>query len=258
LGIAGYFKEDYLYTAAGTGDDRAEWIFYIPEAGLYDVAAWWSSYSSRTPNAPYTVNYTGGSTTVRLDQRTNGSRWNQIGEFYFDPGQYSVVLTDDVSSGEVVADAVRITHANNPTEIIQSDFYATVRSGVAPLTVTFSSEGTGDITGYYWTFGDGGTNGTRDYIEHTYTNAGTYNVTHRVSGPLGTNTRTKNAYITVGSAIPSLQAEFSASSRTGAIPRSVRFRDRSTGNIVSWLWDFGDGTSSDEQNPTHIYAQFGN
>jgi PKD repeat protein len=38
----------------------------------------------------------------------------------------------------------------------------------------------------------------------------------------------------------------------------VRFRDRSTGNIVSWLWSFGDGTTSTEQNPTHPYAQVGN
>jgi PKD repeat protein len=75
---------------------------------------------------------------------------------------------------------------------------------------------------------------------------------------LGNNTRTKTDYITVGSAIPPLQAEFSASSRTGSIPRSVRFRDRSTGNIVSWLWNFGDGSTSNEQSPTHIYTQVGN
>ena len=35
--------------------------------------------------------------------------------------------------------------------------------------------------------------------------------------------------------------------------RSVMFKDLSVGNITSWHWDFGDGTSSAEQNPTHQY-----
>ena len=37
--------------------------------------------------------------------------------------------------------------------------------------------------------------------------------------------------------------------------RTVCFRDRSYGNISSWHWDFGDGTTSKEQNPVHTYAK---
>lgn len=37
--------------------------------------------------------------------------------------------------------------------------------------------------------------------------------------------------------------------------RLVAFRDRSYGNITSWKWDFGDGTTSTEQNPVHEYAK---
>ena len=37
--------------------------------------------------------------------------------------------------------------------------------------------------------------------------------------------------------------------------RTVAFRDESWGNVTSWLWDFGDGTTSTEQNPIHTYAE---
>lgn len=39
--------------------------------------------------------------------------------------------------------------------------------------------------------------------------------------------------------------------------RIVKFKDESKGRISSWHWDFGDGTSSDEQNPVHVYQQDG-
>lgn len=37
--------------------------------------------------------------------------------------------------------------------------------------------------------------------------------------------------------------------------RTVCFRDKSYGQVTSWHWDFGDGTTSDEQNPVHTYSR---
>jgi PKD repeat protein len=70
---------------------------------------------------------------------------------------------------------------------------------------------------------------------------------------MGSDTVTKTSYITVGDTPPVLQAEFTASTQEGRTPREVSFRDRSSGNIDSWSWDFGDGQTSTEQNPTHTY-----
>ena len=40
--------------------------------------------------------------------------------------------------------------------------------------------------------------------------------------------------------------------------RLVAFRDESVGAVTSWRWDFGDGTTSTEQHPTHVYKNTGN
>jgi C1A family cysteine protease/PKD repeat protein len=48
-------------------------------------------------------------------------------------------------------------------------------------------------------------------------------------------------------------AEFEALPKTGSAPLSVRFYDFSTGPVDSWTWSFGDGGSSTEQEPVHLY-----
>jgi len=48
-------------------------------------------------------------------------------------------------------------------------------------------------------------------------------------------------------------ADFTATPLNGAAPLTVTFTDNSTGSITSWLWDFGDSTTSTEQNPVHTY-----
>ncbi len=259
-----YFKENYIYKTAGTGNAYAKWLFHIPTAGNYVISAWWPAASSNASNAPYTITYPGGNTTVKVDQRINGRRWNSLGQFYFDANDYSVTLKDNASSGRVIADGIRISHANNPPEVVQADFVAETRSGPAPLTVEFENNSSGDLTDRTWNMGDGYTNTTRDEIEHIYTSPGTYNVSLTVSGPLGSSTRTKTGYIRVwsGTQEPPLQAEFDARGKSGAVPRSVRFSDLSTGDLSdvneSWLWDFGDGQTSHAQNPTHVYSAVGN
>lgn len=52
-------------------------------------------------------------------------------------------------------------------------------------------------------------------------------------------------------------ADFSASKTTVAINETVSFSDESSFAPTSWAWDFGDGTTSTEQNPTHSYAEVG-
>lgn len=259
----GYYNEDYLYTPAGVGNDRAHWFFTVPQSGYYTVAAWWPYLVGATSAAPYVISHSGGEATAKVDQRTNSKRWNRLGEFYFDAGDYSVSLSDAVTSGNVIADAVKVYQADNPPEIVQANFWADTRSGLAPLDVTFTSNVTGNINSLSWNFGDGyGYKSMEsDDITYTYTKPGTYSVSLTVSGPMGLNTLRKTGYIIVGSAVPRLQAEFSRDelpSGIGTIPLKIDFKDESSGDVASWFWDFGDGTTSTEKDPSHTYTKEGN
>jgi len=49
-------------------------------------------------------------------------------------------------------------------------------------------------------------------------------------------------------------AYYSAEPTSGKVPLIVQFTDSSTGTITDWLWDFGDDSTSTEQNPTHTYS----
>jgi beta propeller repeat protein len=53
-------------------------------------------------------------------------------------------------------------------------------------------------------------------------------------------------------------ANFTSNVTSGNVPLSVAFIDTSEGKPTSWVWDFGDGNTSTEQNPTHIYSAVGN
>lgn len=52
-------------------------------------------------------------------------------------------------------------------------------------------------------------------------------------------------------------ADFTADPTSGEAPLTVDFSNKSTGVIDSYLWDFGDGESSTDINPTHIYTTSG-
>ncbi len=134
-----------------------------------------------------------------------------------------------------------------------ANFSGSPTSGCPTLTVNFTDQSTGDITGWSWDFGDGGTS-TLQNPSHDYVNPGNYTVSLTVTGPGGSDTNTKTNYITVED--PAVTANFSGTPTSGDAPLDVAFTDNSTG-ASSWSWDFGDGGTSTAQNPTHTYTVAG-
>lgn len=52
-------------------------------------------------------------------------------------------------------------------------------------------------------------------------------------------------------------ASFSSNVTSGTAPLNVLFTDTSTGSPTAWNWNFGDGTSSTQKNPAHVYSTAG-
>lgn len=212
--------------------------------------------------APLTVKFTdastGGPKTWEWDFGDgNTSAKQNPTHVYATPGTYDVTLT--VSDGKVTKTETRTGYievtepASAPPK---AEFEADVTAGETPLTVQFTDTSAGDPTKWSWDFGDGA-NSTEQNPTHYYQTPGTYNVTLTVSDGDDDDTLVIPDYIEVTPSTKPLAANFTTNETAGAAPLIVNFIDLSTGNPTGWSWDFGDGGTSDLQNPIYTYEEAG-
>lgn len=128
-----------------------------------------------------------------------------------------------------------------------------------PLTVTFYGAASVDQAEWFWDFGDGNTS-TEPNPTHTYEEAGAYPVFVMITTPDGCTSEFFYD-VWVGEDGPwtptGCQAMFWFDMAEDD-PMTLSFEDMSFGdNINEWHWNFGDGNSSNEQNPTHTYTEGG-
>jgi len=125
------------------------------------------------------------------------------------------------------------------------------QEGCEPFSVFFENQSTG-VNQYAWQFGDGALSNEISPI-HVYEMNGTYTVTLFASADsICFDSVRFNNLITV---LPSPVADFSFEpvNDTTITPNGIiRFTDLSLG-AVRWHWDFGDGDTSAQRNPTHRY-----
>ncbi len=224
----------------------------------FDPAAIPVADFSGTPTsggAPLTVQFTDLSTNSptswswNFGDNTTSTQQNPSHE-YANLGNYTVTLTATNAAGSDYETKTDYISVVIPPPV--AAFYAQPICGCAPLSVSFFDQSSGDIDEWWWNFGDGGKADPANPF-YTYYNVGSYDVSLEVIGPGGSDLETKPNYIQV---LSGPQASFTASPTSGDGPLTVDFVDLST-NALSWLWSFGDGTTSNEQNPTHIYTGYG-
>ncbi|MFH2089744.1 MAG: PKD domain-containing protein [Pseudomonadota bacterium] len=162
------------------------------------------------------------------------------------------------SSGHAVTDTTRSHHLPVRQSVEYetlpvADFTVSRRNGERPLGVVFTNLST-NAEAWFWDFGDG-TTSSEEHPRHLYLAAGSYTVALIAINFYGKHTVTKTRFIAVDyCARP--HADFIAEPRLGAIPLEVSFTCLAH-NASTWSWDFGDGTYSTEQHPTHCYTDTG-
>jgi PKD repeat protein len=148
-----------------------------------------------------------------------------------------------------------------------ASFTASPTSGDAPLLVSFDGSGSsdpdGNIATYAWDFSDGaGANGVSP--SHTYNSAGDYTVTLTVTDNDGATDNASTLIQVTSAPIPNQAptASFTSSPTSGDAPLLVSFDGSGSsdpdGNIATYAWNFGDGTSGTGVACGHTYNNSGN
>ncbi|MBN2104001.1 PKD domain-containing protein [bacterium] len=220
------------------------------------------------PEAGFIVNQPSGSAplTVQFTDTSHGAvilwHWD-FGDstqstlqhpehIYHETGWYSVFLrvTGPGGSDSVLIENLIQVGSAPPIAAFSSD----TTSGEPPLTVHFIDQSQGNVNSYFWDFGDS-TTSTLQHPEHTYSDIGIYSVFLKVSGPGGSDSVAVDSLICIGFNKPI--AVFSADTTWGQAPLTVQFSDWSYGEVNQYAWDFGDGETSIEIDPVHLYQNSG-
>ncbi len=193
----------------------------------------------------YTFDFGNGDTTA-----LNGGSALNYTYTYTEPGVYEAQVLARNAEGELARSSIVITinepapPRQGPTAILSASAVA----GAAPLSVNFdasaSTDDTGSITAYTWTFGDGNSaNGIQ--VNYIYEQDGEFTAVLTVTNNNG-EIATARQTITVGVVTNQPPtASFSSEPATGTAPLTAVFNAATStdndGNIVSYTWNFGDG-----------------
>ncbi len=184
-------------------------------------------------------------------------------ERFTEPGDYRVVLrtVDKLHPDLAIAEEVFLIQAFPPR--IDLTPKASLSSGVIPLTVTFDPgieiKGSPQEILVRWEFGDGESS---EQLKptHVYKEPGEYQVNLTVADRLHPGNLAA-ASVKVTATPPQLTANAVASAKEGLIPLAVNFSGQAgvTGSPFEplYIWDFGDGETSFEQHPSHVYHRVG-
>lgn len=213
--------------------------------------------------APLTVQFTDGSTPVGtitswtwdLGKGDPVSHLQHAGATYTQKGTYTVKLT--VSNG---------TQTDTKTMVIEvyklptPNFSFDNPSGCTPLRVKFKDEsdpGSGVITEWLWTFGDGGSSTLQNPLPYTFTSPGDKIISLKVKNQYGCQKTGSALNSTISVTGPT--AGFTADATTVCqVPATIKFTNASIGSNLTYKWDFKDGSAIDTSpSPPHEFKQAG-
>ncbi|WP_455203702.1 PKD domain-containing protein [Kaarinaea lacus] len=177
-------------------------------------------------------------------------------------GEYVISLVVNDGTEDSLADEmfVRVIENLPPVAVIE----ASTLSGQIPLTVDFSAVNSNDpefapLT-YAWDFGE--TNAGSDLVDasYTYNNPGTYTVVLTVWDDFGNEAGDSVEIVVTALNQPPQVVPTAVGPTQGPAPLNVSFLANASdpnGDMLTYFWDFGDGSNSTEENPQHTFYSSG-
>jgi PKD repeat protein len=233
-----------LVVENGFGRDTSKKLEYIKINGKPKVNF------SANPNG-LSVSFTNNSTnaTTYKWQYGDGESSTQPNPTYTYPvgGTYIVKLTATNSCGSTT-DTLRLILYSLPSAAIS----VTQTQGCAPMSIEFSGKNVIGVSGWNWSFPGGNpSSSTLPNPRIVYEQPGVYDVVLSITNNAGTSSVKQDSFIRI---LPSPKALFDFR----VTQNVVEFTNRST-NADKFLWNFGDGTGSNERNPPpHSYYRNNN
>ncbi|MGM0591911.1 MAG: PKD domain-containing protein [Halobacteriota archaeon] len=177
---------------------------------------------------------------------------------YVTPGTYAVNLTVTDTAGNIDTDTVTVTVRDTTAPTADAGPNKTAEVGTAVTLDGTQSSDNGDIVSYVWNFGNG-TTASNATATPTYSTPGTYTVTLTVVDSAG-NTDSDTVTVTVvenESHGPTAHAGDDREVETGVAVTFDGTNSTADGTIVSYEWDFGDGTDATGATVNHAFSTVG-
>ena len=225
----------------------------------------------RTGPVPLEVNglvnpsITGGPTKLKVTWDIDGTIINseKFNRTFTEPGDYRVLLkiSDGLHPDLLIPEEVLLIKATPPQMTLKPT--VSIAKGLIPLATSFKANL--EVVGapvelvYHWDFGDGEVS-FKDNPSHVFKRPGTYQVQIVVSDRLHPGNLAM-ANLPVEVLPPELKLTATANPVKGLLPLAVFFNSQVAINgspcELQYRWDFGNGDTSMEQNPTYVYHQEG-
>jgi len=105
------YGADFRFAEPGCSSCQARFNLNVANAGDYDIYAWWPWGEDRATDTRFTIEYSGGVTTIDVDQRNSGDAWYWLEMLTFQAGESVSVIVEGSSTGYANADAIALTPA---------------------------------------------------------------------------------------------------------------------------------------------------
>lgn len=175
---------------------------------------------------------------------------------YNSPGTYSpvVIITDLLNCYDTISSTVSIK-SYGPKVAFGSAAPSTCLGNTITFFDSSKTDGIHPITQYVWSYGEGGSQTyTAGPFFHNYSAIGTFDVKMVVKDSYGcVDSSTKVGFVSITKPV----AKFSVSDTSQCPSAPITFKNASSGVALTYQWNFGDGTTSDQNSPVHSFNGVG-